>query len=431
MKPAHLLLVAAAAVSLWAHEIPLSVTTQIWVTPEAQTLRLAARVPLVSMRDTEFPGLGRTGYLDVERLRPMLPDLAALWVGGFVRVEEDGVPIAAKPRLTATQISPQSDRSFASWAGVQARLAAPLPSNDAALVAAQVWFDMLFELPIRSAASRFSIRPGLDHLGERVSTTLYFKQRDQVRAFQFDSDPGMTPLDPTAGQAFTHFVRLGFTHILEGADHLLFLLCLIAPLRRLRTLALVVTAFTAAHSVTLGAAALGWAPDALWFPALVETLIAASILYMALENILGATPLARRWTLTLLFGLVHGFGFSFALAETLQLAGNHRLSALVAFNLGVELGQLAALAVLLPALHLLFTRVVDAQRGVIVLSALVAHTAWHWMAERWEALRRYTVTLPDFDAAFGAAALRWLMALLIAAAAARLIHRYSYKLEKQ
>lgn len=408
----------------------MSVTVQMWVAPEGQTLRLAVRVPLASMRDTEFPGLGRTGYLDIDRLRPMLPDLAALWVGGFVRLEEDGAPITAKPQLTAIQISPQSDRSFASWDGVQARLAAPPPANDAALVASQVWFDMAFELPIRSAASRFSMRPGLDHLGERVSTTLYFKQRDEVRTFHFDSDPGMTPLDPTASQAFTHFVRLGFTHILEGTDHLLFLICLVAPLRRLRTLALVVTAFTAAHSVTLGAAALGWAPGALWFPALVETLIAASILYMALENIAGATPLARRWTLTLLFGLVHGLGFSFALAETLQLAGRHRLGALVAFNVGVELGQLAALAVMLPALHLLFTRVIDPRHGLIILSALVAHTAWHWMAERWDALRRYTITLPEFDAAFGASALRWLMALLIVAAAARLFHRYSYKLEK-
>jgi len=403
----------------------------MWVTPEARTLRLAVRVPLQSMRDTEFPGVGRTGYLDLDRLRPMLPELAALWVAGFVRVEEDGAPIAAKPRLTATQISPQSDRSFASWASVQARLAAPPPPNDAALVAAQVWFDMAFELPIRSAASRFSIRPGLEHLGERVSTTLYFKQHEKVRAFQFEADPGMTPLDPTWSQAFTHFVRLGFAHILAGADHLLFLVCLVAPVRRLRTLAVVVTAFTAAHSVTLSAAAFDWAPGALWFPALVETLIAASILYMALENIAGATPLARRWTLTLLFGLVHGFGFSFALAETLQLAGEHRVGALVAFNLGVELGQLAALAVMLPALHLLFTHAVEARTGIVILSALVAHTAWHWILERWDALRRYTVTLPEFDAAFGASALRWLMALLIVAAAARLIGRYSYKLEKR
>ena len=104
-----------------------------------------------------------------------------------------------------------------------------------------------------------------------------------------------------------------------------------------------VTSFTVAHSVTLIASAYDWRPAALWFPPLVETLIAASIVYMALENIVGARR-RRRWLITFAFGLVHGFGFSFALRETLQFAGSHLLTALLAFNLGVELGQLVVLA---------------------------------------------------------------------------------------
>ena len=80
-------------------------------------------------------------------------------------------------------------------------------------------------------------------------------------------------------------------------------------------------------------------PDALWFPPLIEMLIAMSIVYMALENIVGSN-MQRRWMITFVFGLVHGFGFSFALRETLQFAGPHLLTALLAFNVGVELGQL-------------------------------------------------------------------------------------------
>ena len=80
----------------------------------------------------------------------------------------------------------------------------------------------------------------------------------------------------------------GFAHILDGIDHLLFLLGLVIPFRRLRSLVVVVTAFTLAHSVTLIASAYNLAPDALWFPPLVETLIAVSIVYMAFENIVGA-----------------------------------------------------------------------------------------------------------------------------------------------
>src|SRR2546427_558336 len=84
------------------------------------------------------------------------------------------------------------------------------------------------------------------------------------------------------------------------------------------------------------------APAGAWFPPFVETAIAASIVYMALENIVGV-DLRRRWLTTSLFGLVHGFGFSYALRENLQFAGRHRVVSLLAFNIGIELGQMAVL----------------------------------------------------------------------------------------
>src|SRR4029077_15270310 len=133
------------------------------------------------------------------------------------------------------------------------------------------------------------------------------------------------------------------------------------------------------------------------------------ILYMALENIVGATNVGRRWMVTFAFGLVHGFGFSFALRQTLQFAGSHLLTSLLSFNIGVELGQLLVLAVSIPLLDLLFRYVVAERMGTIILSALVAHTAWHWMIDRWERLRQFRITLPVLDGVFWAAALRWAM----------------------
>ena len=133
-------------------------------------------------------------------------------------------------------------------------------------------------------------------------------------------------------------MKLGFFHILDGTDHLLFLFCLVIPFRRFRALIPVVTAFTVAHSITLIASAYNLAPDALWFPPLIETLIAMSIVYMALENIVGGATVQRRWMITFGFGLVHGFGFSFALRQTMQFAGSHLLASLLSFNVGVELG---------------------------------------------------------------------------------------------
>src|SRR5260221_6970478 len=96
------------------------------------------------------------------------------------------------------------------------------------------------------------------------------------------------------------------------------------------------------------------------------------------------------------FGLVHGFGFAFALRESLQFAGSHLVTALFAFNVGVELGQIAVLLVLVPALNLLF-RYLPERIGVIILSALIAHTAWHWMTDRFADLRRFP--LPTLDSA--------------------------------
>jgi hypothetical protein len=211
-------------------------------------------------------------------------------------------------------------------------------------------------------------------------------------------------------------VELGFSHILDGADHLLFLACLVIPFRRLRPLILVVTAFTVAHSFTLIASAYEFAPDALWFPALIETLIAASIVYMALENIAGASTAQRRWMMAFGFGLVHGFGFSFALRETLQFAGSHLVTSLLAFNIGVELGQILVLLLLIPVLQALFRFLVAERMGTIILSAFVAHTGWHWMTERWDHLRQFTWEMPVFNAALLASMMRWLMALLIIAA---------------
>ncbi len=236
-----------------------------------------------------------------------------------------------------------------------------------------------------------------------------------ARAFEFHGNPGLVRLDPRWHQAALRFAQARLWHILEGKDHLLFILCLVIPLRRLRSLALIVTAFTVAHSITLVAAALGFVPDALWFPPIVETLIAASIVTLALQNIFGA-ELRWRWIVTCAFGLVHGFGFSFALRDTLQFAGPHVMTALLAFNAGVEVGQLLVLLVLVPLCNLLLRAGPRQRIGVIVICAFIAHTGWHWMLERGQQLSQFP--WPVLDAATLASAMRWAMAALLLLAAA-------------
>jgi len=399
----------------FAHEIPPSVTVLAFVKPEPGRLRLVVRVPLESIRDFELVLRG-PGYLDLPSVNPELKNAGRVWVADYVEVYENDRPLELR-QVTAARLSLPSDRSFRSYDAAVASVLGPALADSIDLPWKQAMLDVMIEYPITSATSRFSIRPALAHLGVRTTTVLRFVTPNGAeRVFEYLGDPGLVRLDPRWYQAALRFVALGFQHILDGLDHLLFVLCLVIPFRRPRPLIAIVTSFTVAHSITLIASASGLAPDALWFPPLIEVMIALSIVYMAFENIVGA-KVERRWIIAFAFGLVHGFGFSFILRQSLQFAGSHLATSLVAFNVGVELGQLFVLGIAIPALALVFKYVVAERMATILLSALVAHTAWHWMLDRGAALRQYELEWPTIDAMFAVSAMRALMLALIVVAA--------------
>jgi hydrogenase/urease accessory protein HupE len=145
--------------------------------------------------------------------------------------------------------------------------------------------------------------------------------------------------------AFGQFVRMGVLHIFTGYDHIAFLLGVVLIGGTFRSLVKIVTSFTVAHSITLALAAL----NIVSIPSrIVESGIALSIMYIALENLF-FSHFDRRWMVTFFFGLVHGFGFASALREV-RLPAGMLGTALFSFNLGVELGQVAIVAILLPLL---------------------------------------------------------------------------------
>ncbi len=393
-----------AAVPVSAHDIPASVIVQAYVRPEGDRLRVIVRAPLAAMRDVVFPLQG-DGLLDIAAAETPLRNAALTWVARDLAFYEDDARLGA-PRLVAARASLPSDRSFVTYDAALAHVIGPTLPVTTTVYWNQALLDVLLDYPIRSDRSTFSVEPTLGRLGVHVVTVLRYRPpAGAERAFEYSGDPGLVRLDPRWYQAARQFVGLGFEHILSGTDHLLFLFCLVIPFRRMRALVAIVTAFTVAHSITLLASAMNLAPGALWFPPLIETLIAASIVYMALENIFGVTDVTRRWMITFGFGLVHGFGFSFALRETLQFAGSHLLTSLLSFNVGVELGQLVVLAVLVPALALFFRSGVPERTATVVLSALVAHTAWHWMIDRWDRLRQFRA--PSIDVFVMLTIVRW------------------------
>jgi len=181
------------------------------------------------------------------------------------------------------------------------------------------------------------------------------------------------------GRSALWFLRLGVEHILAGYDHLLFLAALLLVARERRELVTVVTAFTIAHSVTLAAAVLGWIDVPAW---IVEPFIAASIVYVGIENLVRREP-GVRWKLTFAFGLIHGFGFAGALRELgIGADGVDIAVPLAAFNVGVEAGQLAVAMLLLPLLIRLRDHPAVRARLIPACSCFVVLAGGYWLIER-------------------------------------------------
>jgi hydrogenase/urease accessory protein HupE len=181
-----------------------------------------------------------------------------------------------------------------------------------------------------------------------------------------------------AGTTLQFFV-LGIHHILGGYDHLLFLGALLLVTRSVRDAVTTLTAFTVAHSLTLGLAVTGVVNVP---PRIVEPLIAASIVYVGVENLLRQQP-PPRWKLTFGFGLIHGFGFAGALRELgIGSSGLAVALPLGSFNLGVEAGQIAVALVTLPLLWALRAQPALSTRLTSACSALVVLAGGYWLIER-------------------------------------------------
>jgi hypothetical protein len=406
---AAVLLLSVAAASL-AHDIVGKATVLVYVKPEDKHLLVLVRAPLEALTEVQFPVRG-PGYLDISAADTALQDAARIYVAGSFQFYADGEALP-NAEILKTRAALPTDKSFVDFKTASEAIDRPRLPDDENVYWKQASLDVLLSIPIANPHAKFSVDPNLSKIAMETHTVLRFvPPTGDEKIFDYQGYPGRVELEPGFLHATTQFVALGFFHILDGIDHLLFLLCLAIPSRSVRSLIPAITAFTIAHSITLISAALALVPTAPWFGPLIETLIAASVFYMACENTFGA-QLKARWLIVFAFGLVHGFGFSFILSDRMQFAGSHLISSLLAFNVGVELGQLLVLLLAVPLLGLFFKYVRSEKAGTILLSVIAGHTAWHWLTERGEQLLKFTWKWPVLDAAFYAAALRWAMLLM-------------------
>jgi hypothetical protein len=407
---------AACAQMARAHEFKLDAVLNAFVKIEPGEAQLVIRGPLYLFRSAKFP-ISNNILIDVDKSGPAIErSLAA--IAQSVTLFENGRPLVAS--RASGRLSLPSDRSFESYEQAASHVSEP-PEPDTSIYIDQGYVDARITYPISSPGSVFAIRtPSAAGLGDLKVSLRYMPLGEDSRAMVFTSLSGIVVLNPTWVSAAAGFIGLGIEHILTGYDHLLFLLCLMIPLRGWRQILSVITVFTVAHSFTLLGSAFHLAPSGRWFPPFVEAAIAASIVYMALENIMGVN-LKRRVLITGLFGLVHGFGFSYGLQENFQYAGTHLLVSLFAFNIGIEMGQIVVLAVMLPALVVVRRYVLTGHVGMIILSAIVAQTGWQWMIERGGVLMKVQWPRPSL-AGLAVLAL-WVAGLLLAAGGIRAIAR--------
>ena len=197
----------------------------------------------------------------------------------------------------------------------------------------------------------------------------------------------MIPERPSALAVVETYTLLGFQHILEGLDHLAFVAALMLIVRGWAMLLKTVTAFTVAHSITLALATFGYVSLP---PPPVETLIALSILLVAVEAIHlrhGRSSLATRWPwfIAFAFGLLHGFGFAGALGEIGLPQGDIPL-ALLFFNIGVELGQLAFIAALLALVAMLRRLIALPQAAPLAAAYGIGTIATFWVFDRLDSM---------------------------------------------
>ncbi|MCL6571951.1 MAG: HupE/UreJ family protein [Bacillus sp. (in: Bacteria)] len=175
---------------------------------------------------------------------------------------------------------------------------------------------------------------------------------------------------------FWSFLKLGMHHILTGYDHLLFLLALIIRPQRVKELVAIVTAFTVGHSLTIALGTL----DIITLPSLfVEVIIALSICYVAIENIF-KKEIKYRWLITLLFGLIHGLGFSGLLKESLGSQTKIAVE-LLAFNIGIEIIQLLLVFIVIPIMFYTYKKV-DSNKIVLPASIVISLMGGFWLIER-------------------------------------------------
>lgn len=292
-------------------------------------------------------------YVDQARLRAD-PEGLGSFAGEGIRLEVDGARLGVDvDQVHVYRVGTQPDFATLEEAKAAFTAAPAAPDMASPLYVGDAVVDVVLRYrsgaPISSYSISSTLDPGLPGQENTANLILdygpggtkVFRERGLL------ADP--VTISRSAFSAVLTFIKEGIRHILEGADHVLFVLCLVLGAVQFRSLVWRITGFTIGHSITLSAGFFGFVPTGAWFIPTVETGIALSIIYAAVIAVMPGKAVAGRernmFIVTASIGLLHGLGFSFVLHKILQVTSPDIWQSLLAFNVGVEIGQLTVILV--------------------------------------------------------------------------------------
>jgi hydrogenase/urease accessory protein HupE len=356
-RPLLLLFWLSSSLQLWAHDPGLSTATI-----KLETNRLEASVVFAGLVAGEIVPLDKdgNGQISKEELAAAAAEL------------QQFTPQVLQVKLNGQELTASAVRCyFDKYEDACLDLTFPCGSYTN-LVIRSMWLPML---PPGHRQLITIQNPKREVLAERLLSA----NADTI-TIELDAKEGKTPEPTVRATSFADFFVMGVQHIWTGYDHLLFLFGLLIVTRNFAASVKIITCFTIAHSITLAVATLSLVQIS---SRIVEPLIAASIVYVGIENLFRGDDPKGRWLLTFGFGLIHGFGFASVLRERGVGANGSGIAVpLVSFNLGVEVGQIAIAALVLPVIWKLRAKQIFVTRWVPACSILVALLGGYWFVQR-------------------------------------------------
>jgi len=330
-------------------------------------------------------------YVDIEQLQESTDGLATLAKQGLDLSIEEEVVKAKVEQVRLYKNGTQPDFATLDDAKYAFQTKPSFTEFEQGVYVGDTTVDVLLRYTSEDAVYQYALSstldPGLPDQDETANLVLdYSPGGVQVfRARGLLHEPVI--VTRSVFDAVVTFIKEGVKHILEGLDHVLFVICLVLGAMHLRPLFWRVTGFTIGHSITLSIGFFGFVPTTAWFVPAVEMGIALSIIYVAVVAVVPAMQQSKNeWTVvtvTGLIGLLHGLGFSFVLHNILQVTSPNIWQSLLAFNIGVELGQVLIVIVAVLVFYLislLGDRAAKINRYLI--AGICASTALYWVVER-------------------------------------------------